>query len=111
VQPTAGAGQTIVTAGPATALPICDANGNQVQGVAVTGRTVTVGGPRTLATFSCTTVSLVAGQEQDITLSGTDTKIYQNETLLVSSTHVGTGVADPGGLMQLETTAFGEGTD
>jgi hypothetical protein len=110
-QPVAGAGQAIVVSGIATALPLCDASGAQVAGTAVVGRTVTVGSVRTLASFATTAVSLAANVEQDLVLSGTDTKIYQGEVITVTSVFTAAGVADPGGMMQLEMTAFGEGTD
>lgn len=83
---------------------------NQVNGVAVIGRTVTIGASRTLASFTCTTVSLVAGTPIPLVL-GTDTQVYLGDVLKLVSTAVGTGVADPGGTVQVEVTNLGDGSD
>lgn len=85
---------------------------NSVNGTAVVARTVTIGASRTaLATFTCSTVSLVAGTPINLTLSTTDTRVFAGDVLTLTSTHVASGVADPGGNLQLEIVAEGEGTD
>lgn len=83
---------------------------NQVNGVAVIGRTVTVGSSRTLASFTCSTVSLVAGTPIPLVL-GADTRVYLGDVLKLVSTHVASGVADPGGTVQVEITNLGDGSD
>lgn len=72
---------------------------------------VTIGASRTLATFTSSVASLAAGVATPLVLSGTDTKIYRDDALKVVSTHNAAGVADPGGNMTLELTAYGEGSD
>lgn len=85
---------------------------NQVNGTAVVGRTVTIGAARTaLATFTCSTVSLVAGTPIALALSTTDTRVFAGDVLVLNSLHVASGVADPGGELELEIVAEGEGSD
>jgi hypothetical protein len=85
---------------------------NQVNGVAAVTRTFTIGSSRTaLATFTCSTVSLAAGTSQALALSSTDTKVFAGDVVKLVSTHVGAGVADPGGELQLVVTAVGEGSN
>lgn len=74
---------------------------------------VTIGASRTLATRAYTSgVSAAANTPTALTLSSTDTKVYKGDILQVVSTHSGsTGLADPGGEMQLDIAFYGEGTD
>lgn len=95
----------------AWALPLNTATGAAAPGTAVITRTVTFEASRTLATFTCSTVSLVAGTEIDLTLDTADTAIYADDVLKIVSTHVASGVADPGGEIQLELAAYGDGAD
>lgn len=73
---------------------------------------VTIGASRTLATLAYVSgVTATADVPKDQTLSTTDTKVYKGDVIKVVSTHVGaTGLADPGGTMQLEITAYAEGS-
>lgn len=73
---------------------------------------ITIGASRTLATLTGVSgTNLVADAEKDLVLSGTDTKVYAGDEIHFASTHVGTGLADPGGTLQLEVTNYGEGSD
>lgn len=83
---------------------------NQVNGVAVIGRTVTVGGSHTAASFTCATVSEVAGTTIPLVL-GADTRVYSGDVLKVTSVHNAAGVADPGGTIQVEITNVGDGSN
>lgn len=79
-----------------------------------TGTTITftIGSSRTLATLQYNSgVNTTAHVEKDLTLSGTDTKVYKGDLVQFVSTAVGTGITDPGGQVQIEFTAYGEGTD
>ncbi len=105
-----GPGNVTLTQGPVTqptAFPA--AATTAVTGTAVISRTCTVGASRTLATFTCSTVSLAAGTEVDLVLSTTDTKVYRGDVVKLTSTHNAAGVADPGGTLQLELTSYDEG--
>lgn len=73
----------------------------------------TIGASRTLATQAYTATPLVtatADVPKDMVLSTTDTKVYKGDVIKVVSTHIGTGTADPGGVLQLEITNYGEGS-
>lgn len=74
---------------------------------------VTIGSSRTLATLAYVSgVVATADVPKDLTLSTTDTKVYKGDTVKVVSAHSGsTGLADPGGVMVLEFTSYGEGSD
>ncbi len=73
----------------------------------------TIGASRTLATLAYVSgVNATADVPKALTLSSTDIKVYAGDILKVTSVHSGsTGLADPGGTMQLEITAFGEGSN
>lgn len=77
------------------------------------GLSTTIGSLRTLATLAYTAtpqVTATADVPKDLTL-GLDTRVFKGDVIKVVSTHVGaTGLADTGGVMQLEITSYGEGT-
>lgn len=75
-----------------------------------TGVSVTIGASRTLATFTSSAVSLAADTPQTLVLDSADTKVYKGDVLKVTSVHNASGVADPGGVLQLEVVSYGEGT-
>lgn len=72
----------------------------------------TIGSSRTIGTLTGATsaTTFAAGVEFDIPLSGTDTRVFKGDALQLVSTHIGTGLADPGGTVQIEVTSFGEGS-
>ncbi|MFE4701080.1 hypothetical protein ACFRIC_28875 [Streptomyces sp. NPDC056738] len=62
-------------------------------------------GTTTVATLALTSgVNLAANDEKAITLSGTAANLVlaAGDTLLWRSTHVGTGITDPGGLVRIQ---------
>lgn len=92
-----------------TPQPVLGSAANAVTATAAITRTVTIGTARTAATFSCNgAVNLVAGTEIDGVL-GTDVRVYKGDLIKLTSTHVASGVADPGGTLQVELTSWGEG--
>lgn len=72
----------------------------------------TIGASRVLATLDGVGgQNLAAGTPKALVLSTTDTRVFAGDVLQLNSTHQGTGLADPGGTLDLEITSYGEGSD
>lgn len=77
-----------------------------------TSITFTIGSSRIIATLDGVGgQNLATGTPKALVLSTTDTRVFAGDELVLNSTHQGTGLADPGGTLDLEITAYAEGGD